>query len=454
MENPVNGLPPVELSATELENIDQYRRLKETSVLVILFTDIKGFTQMTEEKGEQYSQVMRHLHDDILVSTIEEGHTGLVIKHIGDSVMAVFSEPSTAVAKALKIQTRIHEFNEAHPELENILVRIGLHLGQVAIENKTQMDLFGRHVNRASRVEALADGGQIFLTYPVFDSAKGWLSGQENPNLVWKLHGKYFLKGIESPVEIYEVIDRRLGSPRPPVNARKKRSLLPVGAAAALVLAGIAVTLLAFWFKHTEVWFVKWYPEKTIVDQKTELVLDGAPGQEARRAMTEIPIGKHLLHYDIHWQLKYFMETEIKRGKNFIHPQFAENWLPSLNRRLDYSPQTPSLQAKQDFTYRLYDKNNQRHDNRATIALSITGTPDPWKKDLITFTYTWKIDLNGKTISQNQLSVPNRLSDDQSHEKTTRLYEDAGHYWDMKYFISRGSSELTLGAAYIEYKNK
>jgi class 3 adenylate cyclase len=454
MENPTNGTPSLALSAHELENIDQYRRLKETSVLVILFTDIKGFTQMTEEKGEQYSQVIRQLHDEILVGTIEEGHTGLVIKHIGDSVMAVFSEPSTAVAKALKIQTRLQQFNEAHPELENLQVRIGLHMGQVAIENKTQLDLFGRHVNRAARVESLADGGQIFLTYSVFDSAKGWLSSQENPNLVWKLHGKYFLKGIEAPVEIYEVIDRRLGLPRPPANARKKRSLLPWGAAAALVLVGISLTLLAFWFKHTEVWFVKWYPEKTIIDQKTELVLDGAPGQEARRAMTEIPIGKHLLHYDIHWQLKYFMETEIKRGKNFIHPQFVENWLPALSRRLEYSKETPALQVQQDFAYRLYDKNNQRHDNRAVIAMSITGTPDPKNKDLITFTYAWKIDLNGKTISQTSLNVANRKSDDQSHEKATRLYEDAWHYWEMKYFISRDTTELTLGAAYIEYKNK
>lgn len=442
------------LTHAELESIDRYRKLKETSVLVILFTDIKGFTQMTEEKGEKYSQVMRHLHDEILVSTIEEGNTGMVIKHIGDSVMAVFSEPSTAVAKAIKIQQRIHEFNESHPELENIKVRIGLHMGQVAIENKTQLDLFGRHVNRASRVEGLADGGQIYITYPVFDSAKGWLSSQDNPNLIWKLHGRYFLKGIDAPVEIYEVIDRRHGLPRPPANARKKRSLLPIGTAAGLLLAGAAITLLAFWFKHTEVWFVKWYPEKTMLDQKTELVLDGTQDQETRRAMTTIPIGKHLLHYNIHWQVKYYMETEIKRGKNYLRPQFVENWLPSLNQRLAYSKETPSLQTQKEFTYRLYDKNNQRINNHAVVFMSILGTPDPENPDLITFAYTWKIDVNGKIISQDHLNVENRISDDQIHEKTTLIYEDPMHYWELKYFISRETTELTLSAAYIEYKAK
>jgi len=49
-------------------------------------------------------------------------------------------------------------------------------MGQVAVENQTQLDLFGRHVNRASRVEGIADAGQIYLTYPVFDSARGWLA--------------------------------------------------------------------------------------------------------------------------------------------------------------------------------------------------------------------------------------------------------------------------------------
>ncbi|MBN1595392.1 adenylate/guanylate cyclase domain-containing protein, partial [candidate division FCPU426 bacterium] len=103
------------LTQEELSTIDKYRRIKETSVLTIMFTDIKDFTRITEEKGELYSAELRQHHDRILLETIQENQGGLVIKHIGDSVMAVFSEPSTAVARALKIQERISVFNEAHP---------------------------------------------------------------------------------------------------------------------------------------------------------------------------------------------------------------------------------------------------------------------------------------------------------------------------------------------------
>ncbi len=108
--------------------------------------------------------------------------------------MAVFSEPTAAVERALLIQQKINRFNVENPDREEMHVRIGIHLGQVAIEDRLATDIFGRHVNRASRIEGLADGGQIYMSYPVFDSAKGWLADQQK--LDWKNHGRYLLKGI------------------------------------------------------------------------------------------------------------------------------------------------------------------------------------------------------------------------------------------------------------------
>jgi len=114
-----------------------------------MFTDIGGFTQMTEEMGEEYSRNVRVHHDNILVDTIEGDGVGLVIKFIGDAVMAILSEPSAAVERSLLIQERIRAFNSEHTELKDVLVRIGLHIGQVAIEDNIQADVFDRHVNRA-----------------------------------------------------------------------------------------------------------------------------------------------------------------------------------------------------------------------------------------------------------------------------------------------------------------
>lgn len=233
------GLTQLSLSANEISSIDEYRRKKNTAVLTIMFTDIQGFTSLAEENGESYVHELHQSHDRILVETIEEGNAGVVIKYIGDSIMAVFSEPTAAAEKALLIQGRLHAFNQEHPELDRLVVRIGLHMGQTVIENKMQTDLFGRHVNKASRVESLAAGGHIYITYPVFDSIKSWL--MDSKGAAWKLHGSYYLKGISKAEEIYEIYDTAITQAQAPRKARKKNRglvLAGLGAAGILLLAG------------------------------------------------------------------------------------------------------------------------------------------------------------------------------------------------------------------------
>ena len=148
----------VALTENDIEVIDQFRRTKSTAVLTILFTDIKGFTNLTEEKGEAYSNKIRHHHDNIIVPIIEREGGGRVIKHIGDAIMAVFSEPSTGVMRALEAQESLARFNSENPDIIDIEVRMGLHTGQVTTEDNVSSDIFGRHVNRAARVEGLPGG--------------------------------------------------------------------------------------------------------------------------------------------------------------------------------------------------------------------------------------------------------------------------------------------------------
>jgi class 3 adenylate cyclase len=238
------AVSPLSLSASELSSIDEYRKKKNTAVLTIMFTDIQGFTALTEDNGESYVHDLHQKHDRILVETIEENNAGIVIKYIGDSIMAVFSEPTAAAEKALRIQERLHAFNEEHPGQDRIEVRIGLHMGQTVIENKMQTDLFGRHVNKASRVEGLAAGGHIYISYPVFDSIKSWIL--DSPGAGWKFHGSYFLKGIGKAEEIYEIYNKAFTQPQAPRKAKKKgqSGLLVPLLAAILVLAGAATALL------------------------------------------------------------------------------------------------------------------------------------------------------------------------------------------------------------------
>lgn len=109
------------LSQKELSTVDDYRKLRKTSVLTVMFTDIKGFTNLTETKGEVFSAKVRKIHNQLLIPIIEENNDGLIVKHIGDSIMSVFSEPSTAVARAIEINSKIIYMQK---ELLNILFSI------------------------------------------------------------------------------------------------------------------------------------------------------------------------------------------------------------------------------------------------------------------------------------------------------------------------------------------
>jgi TolB-like protein/class 3 adenylate cyclase len=244
-----------ELGSDEIKRIDDFRREKDTSVLVVMFTDLVGSTEIAELRGESYANEMRKLHNKILLEIIERNRQGLYIKNIGDSIMAVFSEPSVAVERALEIQRSLSNYNKENPKEEPMVVRIGMHMGQVAVEDTTSVDVFGRHVNRAARVQSLADGGHTYLTYSIYDSAKGWI---KDKNLIFKKHGDYSVKGIPDPVQIYEVYEYGINRPKPPsipaIKEGKPKKLW-------LTLPVLAVLLLGFVI--FEVFFVDRSPIET-----------------------------------------------------------------------------------------------------------------------------------------------------------------------------------------------
>jgi hypothetical protein len=249
-------------------------------------------------------------------------------------------------------------------------------------------------------------------------------------------------------------VDARQRAPAAPRTGRRKSSLLPLWLGIAILIAGAALAFAVMQIQRTEVWFVNWPSEPTIVDQKTDLVLGGEPSQEARKSLTRFSMGRHVLHQNIHWQVKNYMEIDVKRGKNTFRPGFTANFLPSLERRLDYEPGQESVEGQEEFSYMLYDKDNRRLDNKAVINITIKGTKDRSNRDLMSFTCAWKVVLNGETISADQLILTGRESSEDSQDKTIVLHEDALHYWYLHYFVSRWSAQLDVGAAYIEYKDK
>jgi len=167
----------------------------EVRSLTMLFTDLKGSTQLYERIGDLRAFDLVRKHFDVLRGIVIE-HGGAVVKTIGDAVMATFHSPANAVAAAIAMHDRIERVGSGE-----LLLKIGAHDGAcIAVDLNERLDYFGQTVNIAARVQALADAGEIVVTEAVFDTP-----GVED--LVRKAelsarHSREPLKGIDAPMPV------------------------------------------------------------------------------------------------------------------------------------------------------------------------------------------------------------------------------------------------------------
>jgi class 3 adenylate cyclase/TolB-like protein len=167
----------------------------ETKLAAIMFTDIAGYTKMMgldEEKGLELIRKNREIHKPLI-----KKYKGKWIKEMGDGMLAQFDSAYNAARCAIEIQQR------AKKELNGKL-RIGLHTGEVIIENE---DIFGDGVNVASRIESIAEPGSIYFSDAFFRALKN------RKDIQSKYLGEVSLKNVEEPVKIYCVASKDLAVP-------------------------------------------------------------------------------------------------------------------------------------------------------------------------------------------------------------------------------------------------
>jgi class 3 adenylate cyclase len=200
-ESPLNTLHT--LADVDLSKVEQFAKSKRTSILVIFFDDMQASTalkqKITSELDEEAFQDIRREHDQVVTTAVTRENAGQIIKSTGDGILAVFSEPSTAVERAIEIQLQLYGN-------QHIKVRIGLDMGQVRVEKAggVQSDLFGRHVDWAARAMSMAEPGHILVTRSVYIDAFGWIP---KSLVAWKEHGFFSKKEAEEALELFEPYD-------------------------------------------------------------------------------------------------------------------------------------------------------------------------------------------------------------------------------------------------------
>lgn len=132
--------------------------------LTVLFTDLRGSTQLYREIGDApaFGCVMNHF--DVLREAIAS-EDGALVKTIGDAVMAVFRRPAGALRAILKAQQVLASPPEG---MRPLLLKVGIHAGPcIAVTLNERLDYFGCTVNMAARLEGLSSGGDVVISSAV-----------------------------------------------------------------------------------------------------------------------------------------------------------------------------------------------------------------------------------------------------------------------------------------------
>ncbi|MDR7454232.1 MAG: adenylate/guanylate cyclase domain-containing protein, partial [Armatimonadota bacterium] len=169
--------------------------MSERRLAAIMFTDMVGYSALTQ-RDEELALELLDEHRRLL-RPVFAAHGGRVIDMAGDGFLLEFASALAAVRGAIDAQRALEDRNAAAPPEHQILIRIGIHLGDVVF---TEGDAYGDGVNIAARLEPVAEPGGICVSQQVYDQVAGKI------DLPLESMGKPALKNIRTPVEVYRVV--------------------------------------------------------------------------------------------------------------------------------------------------------------------------------------------------------------------------------------------------------
>jgi class 3 adenylate cyclase len=179
------GGPPMDRRST--------LQVEQREHVTILFTDIVGSTEQAMATTPEVANERRRRHFLMLRQAVFDSG-GNEVKTLGDGIMAVFPTSTSAVSCAVAMQEAIA--NENRISGTQVGLRVGASSGEAT---RDTVDYFGPVVVEASRLCALAGGGQILVSDALRTGARHLAP------VIFRALGATELKGFAQPVEVYEV---------------------------------------------------------------------------------------------------------------------------------------------------------------------------------------------------------------------------------------------------------
>jgi adenylate cyclase len=167
----------------------------ERRLAAILAADVVGYSRLIERDEAGTLAALRDRRRAILEPLVVL-HRGRIVKLMGDGVLAEFVSAVNAVRCAVELQQKMTEANVGHDDQDAIVLRVGINLGDVAVEGE---DLYGDGVNIAARLQSLAEPGEILIAGNVHDQVETKVA-QRYEDL-----GFREIKNILRPIRVFRV---------------------------------------------------------------------------------------------------------------------------------------------------------------------------------------------------------------------------------------------------------
>ena len=186
----------------------------QSKTATVLFSDIRGFTTLTEELGAQGTVQLLNEYFTLMVDCIED-EGGMLDKFIGDAIMAIFGVPLTheddddrGVRCACDMMRVLTQFNVERKAKDLIPVDIGVGVnsdsvvsGNIGSPKRMDYTVIGDGVNLAARLESACKqyGAHVLVSEYTMAALKGTFRSREVDRVV--------VKGKTQPVGVHEILD-------------------------------------------------------------------------------------------------------------------------------------------------------------------------------------------------------------------------------------------------------
>ncbi|MBW3661203.1 MAG: tetratricopeptide repeat protein [Gemmatimonadetes bacterium] len=160
----------------------------------LCFADIAEYTELAG-RNEDQALALVELLQGVARGAVEE-HGGRIVKFLGDAILFEFPSTDAAVRSGIELRDRFASEALARG-LGSRDLRVGVHVGDIV--TAVDGDVYGDGVNVASRVQAAAEPGHVWVSEDV------WRQLRQRPEFRFEPRGERELKGVATPVALYGV---------------------------------------------------------------------------------------------------------------------------------------------------------------------------------------------------------------------------------------------------------